>query len=211
MELQVTCDFTHRIVDVSAAEVGSMYDVTVLLSTGVLERKTVDARIIGDKSYKRHYEGITPANGQTTKNREKGRLEAESIQRHELETQRACIEQVNKRLKNWAIIKQHEGAHTLTQPGSTPSSAPSTHSPSSRSIIDPCTRALRYISSHPHIFSGRGDTSRRIASMTMARSTLPHMMTPTAFHDRHGVIIASAVLSTTVTTCRTASTEPDGC
>ena len=105
-KFQVTCDFTHRIVDVGDAEVGSMHDITVLLRSGVLEQQTEDTRIIGDKGYRGDFGVVTPANRPKTRNQEKAKLEDERTQRHELETQRACIEQVNKRLKDWAIIRQ---------------------------------------------------------------------------------------------------------
>ena len=89
---------------VSDADRGAAHDITILLNSGVLGQQTEDSRIIGDKGYKGPYGVITPANRPKTRVRERAMLEDERTQRHELETQRACIEQINKRLKDWAII-----------------------------------------------------------------------------------------------------------
>ena len=47
-KVQIACDLSHRIVDVSQVERGAEADQTILLNSGLLEQATEDHRIIGE-------------------------------------------------------------------------------------------------------------------------------------------------------------------
>jgi hypothetical protein len=104
-KVQIACDLSHRIVDLSHVVRGAEADVNLLLQSGLLEQSDEDHRIIGDKGYQGVYGIITPARRMKTKSQELRMLEDEKTQRHELETERAAIEQVNARVKQWAIFR----------------------------------------------------------------------------------------------------------
>ena len=124
-KVQIPCDLSHRIVDVSRVERGAEADITVLLNSGLLEQADQDHRIIGDMGYRGPYGVITPASRKRTRSAELQRLEDESTQRHELQTERAAIEQVNSRVKQWAIFRDPWRGHY-----------------SQTDAIEPCVRAI---------------------------------------------------------------------
>jgi hypothetical protein len=110
---------------VSEVERGAEADVTILLRSGLLEQATEDKRIIGDMGYRGDYGVITPATRKRKKSQELRMLENESTQRHELQRERAAIEHVNARVKQWAIFReQWRGAYPQT------------------TSIEPCVRAI---------------------------------------------------------------------
>jgi hypothetical protein len=124
-KIQIACDLSHRIVDVSKVERGAEADVTILLHSGLLEQATEDKRIIGDKGYRGDYGVITPATRKRKKSQELRMLDDESTQRHELESERAAIEQVNSRVKQFAIFRDPwRGLYPQTK------------------AIEPCVRAI---------------------------------------------------------------------
>ena len=104
-KVQIACDLSHRIIDVSHVVRGAEADVNLLLQSGLLEQADEDHRIIGDAGYQGAYGIITPASRKKKKSQELRMLENEYTQRHELESERAAIEQMNSRVKQWAIFK----------------------------------------------------------------------------------------------------------
>jgi hypothetical protein len=124
-KVQIACDFTHRIIDVSSVVRGAEADTTLLLDSGLLEQADEDHRILGDAGYKGPYGVITPASRNGRRPQELRMLEDERTQRHELQSARAAIEQVNARVKQWAIFRVGwRGAHPET------------------TTIEPCVRAI---------------------------------------------------------------------
>jgi len=104
LKVQISCDLSHRIVDVSDVVYGSVHDMTLLRQSGFLKQSNVDTRIIGDIGYKGKLGIIHPASRKRKPNRELLMLEDESTKSHELESERAAVEQINSRFKVWRIV-----------------------------------------------------------------------------------------------------------
>ena len=104
---------------------GATADTTLLLESGLLEQSDEDHRIIGDAGFRGVYGIITPAARRGKRPQELRMLEDPSTQRHELQSVRAAIEQVNARVKQWAIFRLGwRGAYPET------------------TSIEPCVRAI---------------------------------------------------------------------
>jgi hypothetical protein len=103
-KFQVACDLSHRIINVSEAYKGPTDDRRILRESGLLEQSDGASVIIGDRGYTGKLGVITPARRAKRKNLELARLEDERTKRHELETERAAIENINMRIKQWHII-----------------------------------------------------------------------------------------------------------
>ena len=123
--MQIACDLSHRIIDLSHVVRGAEADVNLLLQSGLLQQSDEDHRIIGDLGYRGAYGIITPASRKSKKSQELRMLEDEKTQRHELESERAAIEQVNARVKQWSLFK---GGYRGDFPDTT--------------WIEPCIRAI---------------------------------------------------------------------
>jgi hypothetical protein len=68
------------------------------------QQQSETSRIIGDKGYEGKLGIITPMSKRKKRSRELLALEEEKDKRHELESERAAIENINERLKEWKII-----------------------------------------------------------------------------------------------------------
>jgi DDE superfamily endonuclease len=115
-KFEVGCDLSHRIVSVSKAYRGPTDDRRILRESGLLNQTSDTARIIADRGYQGNLGVITPARRKGKRNRELAQLEDERTKRHELETERAAIENINKRLKDWEIIRgRYRGGYDNTE------------------------------------------------------------------------------------------------
>lgn len=111
-KFQVACDLSHRIVNVSKAYDGAAHDMRVLRESGLLLQQSATTRIIGDKGDQGQLGIIHPLTKRGKRNRELLALEDESTKKHELESERAAIENINARIKEWRIISApHRGGH----------------------------------------------------------------------------------------------------
>jgi hypothetical protein len=63
------------------------------------------SELIGDNRYTGDLPVITPARRRKKGVRELAMLETEREKRHELETERAAIENINSRVKQWHILR----------------------------------------------------------------------------------------------------------
>jgi hypothetical protein len=114
-KFEVACDLSHRIINVSGAFRGGQHDMYVIRHSGLLQQQSEDAKIIGDKGYKGKLGIIHPRVKKRKANQELAGLEDERVRRHELESERSAIENINARLKQWAIITAvHRGQHDHT-------------------------------------------------------------------------------------------------
>ena len=104
LKVEIACDLSHRIVNVSDVVYGSVHDMNLLRQSGLLKQANDDTRIIGDIGYKGQLGVIHPASRKQKANKELRMLEDESTQRHELQSERAAIEQINARFKQWGIV-----------------------------------------------------------------------------------------------------------
>lgn len=111
-KFEIACDLSHRIVNVSDAYAGSAHDMRIIRESGLLQQQSATSRIVGDKGYNGKLGIVTPQSRKRKANRELAGLEDEREKRHELETERAAIENINKRVKEWQIISgQFRGEH----------------------------------------------------------------------------------------------------
>jgi hypothetical protein len=111
-KFEVGCDLSHRIVNVSNAYDGATHDMRVLRESGLLLQQSATTRIIGDKGYQGQLGIIHPLTKRGKRSRELLALEEEDIKKHELESERSAIENINARIKEWRIISApHRGGH----------------------------------------------------------------------------------------------------
>jgi hypothetical protein len=101
---QIGIDLSHRIINVTQTYRGPTDDRRILRESGLLDQVKDDARIIGDRGYTGNLGVITPARRGKKRNLELARLEDESTKRHELETERAAVENINSRVKQWHVL-----------------------------------------------------------------------------------------------------------
>ena len=99
-KVQIACDFQHRIVHVSECYKGSVHDITVLRESGLLEHVNDSVQIIADKGYIGEEYVVTP------RKKPRGReLEEEDKDfNRNINSARAAIENINQRLKTYAIL-----------------------------------------------------------------------------------------------------------
>ncbi|CAF2804411.1 unnamed protein product [Rotaria sp. Silwood2] len=100
LKVQIACDFHHRIVYVSECYHGSVHDITILSESDLLEHVNDSVQIIADKGY------IGEENVVTPRKKLHGREltdENKSFNR-EINSARAAIENINQRLKTYAIV-----------------------------------------------------------------------------------------------------------
>jgi hypothetical protein len=115
-KVQITCDLSHRIVHVSHVVRGAEADVTLLRASGLLEQVDDEHKLMGDMGYRGEKNVVTPVSRKKLKSQELRMLEDEWTKRHELESERAAIEQVNARVKQWAIFGERwRGDDTTTE------------------------------------------------------------------------------------------------
>jgi hypothetical protein len=113
-KFEIACDLSHRIVNVSDAYPGSTHDMRIIRESRLLQQQSDTSRIVGDKGYEGKLGIITPQKKKRKASKELAGLEDERIKRHELETERAAIENINKRVKEWEIISgQYRGGYSF--------------------------------------------------------------------------------------------------
>jgi hypothetical protein len=105
LKIEIDCDLTHRIVCVSEAVPGSMHDMNLVRRSGILDQMNDTTKAIGDKGYIGRLGIITPARKNMRVSREASLLESERERRHELQSERSAIENINNRVKQWHIIR----------------------------------------------------------------------------------------------------------
>ncbi|CAF4522245.1 unnamed protein product [Rotaria sp. Silwood2] len=100
LKVQVACDFHHRIVHVSECYHGSVHDITILRESGLLEHVNDSVQIIADKAYVGEEYVANPRNkphGRELRNEDKNF-------NRDINSARAAIENINQRLKTYAIL-----------------------------------------------------------------------------------------------------------
>ncbi|CAF1333978.1 unnamed protein product [Rotaria sordida] len=100
LKVQIACDFHHRIVHVSECYRGSVHDITVLRESGLLEHVNDDVQIIGDKGYIDEEYVVTPRK----KSRGRELTDEDKDFNYDINSARAAIENINQRLKTYAIL-----------------------------------------------------------------------------------------------------------
>ncbi|CAF4193621.1 unnamed protein product, partial [Rotaria sordida] len=100
IKVQIACDFRHRIVHVSECCHGSTHDITVLRESGLLEHVEESVQIIGDKGYIGEEYIVTPRK----KPRGRELTQDDKDFNRDINSARAAIENINQRLKTYAII-----------------------------------------------------------------------------------------------------------
>ncbi|CAF4307232.1 unnamed protein product [Rotaria sp. Silwood2] len=100
LKVQIACDFHHRIVYVSECYHGSVHDITILSESDLLEHVNDSVQIIADKGY------IGEENVVTPRKKLHGRELTDENKRfnREINSARAAIENINQRLKTYAIV-----------------------------------------------------------------------------------------------------------
>ncbi|CAF3702135.1 unnamed protein product [Rotaria sp. Silwood1] len=99
-KIQITCDFNHRIVHASKCYHGDVLDITILRESRFLEHTKENVQIIADKGYIGEQYVITPR-----KKPRGGESTAEDKDfNRSISSARAAIENINQRVKNYAIL-----------------------------------------------------------------------------------------------------------
>ena len=100
LKVQITCDFRHRRVHVSECVCESVHDITLLRNSGLLEHANDDVQIIGDKGYIGEEYVVTP------RKKPHGRelTDEDKNFNWDINSARAAIENINQRLKTYAIL-----------------------------------------------------------------------------------------------------------
>ena len=100
LKVQVACDFQHRIVHVSKCFHGSVHDITILRESGLLEHVNDSVQIITDKAY------VGEEYVVTARKKPHGRelTDEDKTFNRDINSSRAAIENINQRLKMYAIL-----------------------------------------------------------------------------------------------------------
>lgn len=105
LKFEIACDLSHKIVNVSDCVRGSVHDMKLVRQSGVLKQMNEHTKAIGDKAYIGKLGIITPARKKRKISKEVEKLQDEKARKHELESERAAIENINSRVKQWNVIK----------------------------------------------------------------------------------------------------------
>ncbi|CAF4670749.1 unnamed protein product, partial [Rotaria sp. Silwood2] len=100
LKVQIACDFRPRIVHVSECYKGSVHDVTILRESGLLEHLNDSIQIIADKGYIGEEYVVTPRK----KPHQRELNEADKDFNRNINSARAAVENINQRLKTYAIL-----------------------------------------------------------------------------------------------------------
>ena len=103
---EIACDFSHRIISCSRGFHGGAHDMRIIRESGLLEQSSPTALIMGDKGYQGKLGIVIPASKKAKVSKEVQQLEDEKQRNHELETERAAVENMNQRVKQWAVAKE---------------------------------------------------------------------------------------------------------
>jgi hypothetical protein len=99
-KVQIACDFSYKIVHVSQCYQGSVHDITILRDSGLLEHVKESVQIIGDKGYVGEEYVVTPIK----KPHGRELADEEKNFNRDINSARAAIENINQRLKTYAIL-----------------------------------------------------------------------------------------------------------
>ncbi|CAF4633632.1 unnamed protein product, partial [Rotaria sp. Silwood2] len=100
LKVEMACDFHHRIVYVSECYKGSVHDITMLGESELLEHVNDSVQIIADKGYIDEEYVVTPRK----KPHERELAEKDKNFNRSINSARAAIENINQRLKTYAIF-----------------------------------------------------------------------------------------------------------
>ena len=103
---EIACDFSHRIISCSRGFHGGQHDMRIIRESGLLKQQSDTSQIMGDKGYKGKLGIVVPASKRAKVSREVQQLEEEKQRGHELQSERAAIENVNQRVKQWAVANE---------------------------------------------------------------------------------------------------------
>jgi hypothetical protein len=103
---EIACDFSHRIISCSQGFHGGQHDMRIIRESGLLDQSSPTALIMGDKGYRGQLGIVVPASKKAKVGKEVKQLEDEKQRGHELQTERAAIENINQRVKQWAVANE---------------------------------------------------------------------------------------------------------
>jgi hypothetical protein len=103
---EIACDFSHRIISCSRGFHGGAHDMRIIRESGLLKQQSDTSQIMGDKGYRGKLGIVVPASKKAKVAKEVQQLEEEKRRGHELQVERAAIENVNQRVKQWAVADQ---------------------------------------------------------------------------------------------------------
>jgi len=103
---EIACDFSHRIISVSRGFQGAAHDMRIIRESGLLNQSSPTALIMGDKGYRGRLGIVVPASKKAKVSREFKELEDEKQKGHELQHERAAVENINRRVKEWAVVDE---------------------------------------------------------------------------------------------------------
>jgi hypothetical protein len=87
----------------------------IIRESGTLQQASASSLILGDKGYAGQLGIVTAQKKSRKRSRELLALEEDKVKRHELESERAAIENINQRVKQWHIISGvYRGEHHYT-------------------------------------------------------------------------------------------------
>jgi hypothetical protein len=104
LKVEIDCDLTHRIVNVSDVTRGAEHDMTLVRQSGILNQINTETQAIADKGYIGQLPIITPARKKRKVSKEAQLLQDERTRKRELQAERAAIENINQRFKQWSIV-----------------------------------------------------------------------------------------------------------
>jgi hypothetical protein len=114
-KFEIACDLLHRIVNVSKAYRGAVHDMRIIRVAGTPQQASASSLILGDKGCVGQPGIVTPQKTTRRRSRELLALEEEKGERHELESERSAIENINQRVKQWHIFGGvYRGKHHYT-------------------------------------------------------------------------------------------------
>ena len=102
---EIACDFSHRIISCSRGFHGGQHDMRIIRESGLLTQSSPTALIMGDKGYRGKLGIVVPASKRAKVSKEVQLLEDEKQRGHELQHERAAVENINQRVKQWAVAR----------------------------------------------------------------------------------------------------------
>lgn len=103
---EIACDFSHRIISCSKGFHGGQHDMRIIRESGLLDQSSPTALLMGDKGYRGKLGIVVPASKKAKVSREVRDLEDEKQRGHELQSERSAVENVNQRVKQWAVATE---------------------------------------------------------------------------------------------------------
>ena len=78
----------------------------IIRESGLLDQSSPTALIMGDKGYRGKLGIVVPASKKAKVSKEVSNLEDEKQRGHELQHERAAVENINQRVKQWAVATE---------------------------------------------------------------------------------------------------------